>query len=135
VGEAFNSSNGKGVKTMNMKALKAIDKSIEHWWYNLEILVAYRMLGEKLETEGNDEFYIWTSECALCDEFLPVCLKGCPITVVGFKECEYNEWSDVSMALHYYRTNESGENYKDLYQAVCNEIKMLYKVKERYEKL
>ena len=121
---------------MNLKLLDAIDKSIEHWWYNLEILVAYRMIGEKLETTNEDQFYIWTEGCALCMAvgWSRYCEK-CPIKLVGFRECEYNEWTDVSMALHNYRSNESEENYKDLYQAVCKEIKMLYKVKERYEKL
>ena len=122
---------------MNMILLDAIDKSIDHWWYNLEILVAYRMLGIKLETNNNeDKFYIWTEGCALCMvvEWGSNC-KECPIKLVGFKDCEYNEWMDVSKALHYYRTNQSKENYEKLYKAVCNEIKMLYKVRDRYEKL
>jgi len=117
---------------ISKKELKALDKSIEHWWQNLEMLILNYLSDECLI----NDIFISEGYCSLCSYILKMSqgwiddCEDCIIVKTGHKECGGGGcWDYVHT---WYCSCEP--NYKTGYNTISEMLNLLIKIRNEVTK-
>jgi hypothetical protein len=110
---------------MNKKAAKALEKSIEHWEENLDMLILNYLSDDHLAKDID----ISSDCCPLCQLFINKYLcRGCPIfEFTGIALCGKTSWKNVNAWLSnsYYSHYDKKGVYEQGVEVITKQIEFL----------